>query len=272
MNLSLDLAMGHRYKSETQKARVISEAWAETNAFCCSCGGTLVRGQNNARVLDFTCVACQGEFELKSTRGNLSNKLPDGAFAAMTARLSAPSSPDFFFLNYEVRSFRVTNFFAVPTCFLDERVIEKRKPLSPHARRAGWVGCNIVMNRIPEAGKVFYVKNSEILEKSAVIETWERTAFLRREPSRETRGWALEILRNIQSLNVREFTLQRMYDFEEQLKRRFPRNNFIRAKIRQQLQVLRDANLIAFKGRGRYVINFDLSIGSSRQHETGRPG
>ncbi|MBI3527040.1 MAG: restriction endonuclease [Betaproteobacteria bacterium] len=263
-DLNLDLALGDRYKSETQKARVISEAWTERNAFCCSCGGTLTRGQNNARVLDFTCVKCENEFELKSTRGNFSTKIPDGAFEAMMARLSDASSPDFFFLTYDVSSSRVTNFFAIPTYFLDATVIEKRKPLSPQARRAGWVGCNIVMNRIPEAGRVFYVRNSEILKRSAVIETWGRTAFLRRETNLEARGWTLEILRNIQSLNVREFTLQKMYDFEAQLKRRFPRNNFIRAKIRQQLQVLRDAGLIVFEGRGRYVANFGPSIEPSQ--------
>ena len=260
INLKLNFALGERYKSETQKARVISEAWTEINAFCCSCGGSLARGQTNARVLDFTCVRCNNDFELKSTRGNFSTKLPDGAFRAMMARLSDASSPDFFFLTYDVQSSCVTNFFAVPTYFLDSTVIEKRKPLSPDARRAGWVGCNIVMNRIPEVGKVFYVRNREILERSTIIETWGRTTFLRRETSLEARGWALEILRIIQSLNVSEFTLQRMYEFETQLKQRFPRNNFIRPKIRQQLQVLRDAGLIVFKGRGRYAAKFGVSL------------
>jgi type II restriction enzyme len=156
------------------------------------------------------------------------------------------------------------NFFAVPTYFFDPTAIEKRKPLvSMRGAQAGWDV--ISSHRIPEAGKVFYVKNREILERSAVIETWGRTAFLRREASLEARGWALEILRIIQSLNVREFTLQSMYAFEAQLKQRFPRNNFIRAEIRQQLQVLRDAGLILFEGRGRYAANFGGSIERSQQ-------
>ena len=256
IDLSLNLVLGEQYKSESQKARVISEAWTGRNAFCCSCGGALDRERNNARVLDFTCAKCHNGFELKSTRGHFSSKVPDGAFEAMMSRLRDVSSPDFFFLTYDAKSSCVTNFFAVPTFFLDSTVIEKRKPLSPNARRAGWVGCNIVMNRIPEAGKVFYVRNRKILERSAVIETWGRTKFLREERNLETKGWALEILRIIQSLNVREFTLQRMYDFETQLKLQFPHNNFIRAKIRQQLQVLRDVGLILFEGRGRYAVNF----------------
>lgn len=271
MDLNLNRAFAERYKSETQKARVISEAWTERNAFCCSCGGALVRGQTNARVLDFTCVSCNNDFELKSTRGTFSGKVPDGAFKAMMARLRDASSPDFFFLTYDVISSCVTNFFAVPTYFLDVSVIEKRNPLSPLARRAGWTGCNILMSRIPEAGKVFYVRNREILERSAVIETWRRTTFLQPEKSLEARGWILEILRIIQSLNVQEFTLQRMYDFEAQLKQRFPRNNFIRAKIRQQLQVLRDAGLVVFNGRGRYATNFGGSLERPLQGSTQHP-
>jgi type II restriction enzyme len=256
MDLSLNPSLGFCYKSQAQKGRVISEAWAEKNAFCCSCGGRLEKGRNNARVLDFTCMDCQGEFELKSTKGKFFHKLPDGAFNAMMARLHDSCSPNFFFLTYDLKSCLVTNFFAVPTYFLDTTVIEKRKPLSSNARRAGWVGCNILVNLIPDTGKVFYVKNSQPLKKSAILEAWKRTAFLR-QTSLEARGWTLEILRNIQSLKAQEFTIQTMYSFEAQLKRQFPRNNFIRAKIRQQLQVLRDAGLIVFLGRGRYALTLD---------------
>ena len=256
MDLKLNLALGDSYASMTQKTRVISEAWAEKNIFCCSCGGSLTKSENNTRVLDFTCLECHGEYELKSTRGSFSKKIPDGAFNAMMTRLSDVSSPDFFFLTYDIKSLCVTNFFAVPTYFLDESVIEKREPLSSQARRAGWVGCNIVMNHIPEIGKVFYIRNSEILSKSVVLETWKRNAFLRRKASIEARGWTLAILRNIESLNSREFTLQNMYAFEVLLKKQFPQNHFIREKIRQQLQVIRDAGLIKFIGRGRYEAHF----------------
>jgi type II restriction enzyme len=63
----------------------------------------------------------------------------------MMGRLANISSPNFFFLTYDGRTSYVTNFFAIPTYFLDASVIEKRPPLGPHARRAGWVGCNIVL-------------------------------------------------------------------------------------------------------------------------------
>jgi type II restriction enzyme len=44
----------------------------------------------------------------------------------------------------------------------------------------------------------------------------------------------------IESLHKNEFTLQEIYDFESALKQKYPNNNFIKDKIRQQLQLLRD--------------------------------
>ncbi|MCB9805227.1 hypothetical protein H6769_06535 [Candidatus Peribacteria bacterium] len=44
-------------------------------------------------------------------------------------------------------------------------MIEKRKPLSSTARRAGWTGCNILLNLIPESGKIYYIQNGESRDK-----------------------------------------------------------------------------------------------------------
>ena len=43
-----------------------------------------------------------------------------------------------------------------------------------------------------------------------------------------------------------------MYSFVDQLKARHPRNNNVEAKIRQQLQFLRDKGLIEFISPGVY--------------------
>lgn len=43
-----------------------------------------------------------------------------------------------------------------------------------------------------------------------------------------------------------------MYEFENKLSIQFPQNNHIKDKIRQQLQILRDQNMIEFIGRGLY--------------------
>jgi type II restriction enzyme len=44
----------------------------------------------------------------------------------------------------------------------------------------------------------------------------------------------------IETLNKKEFCLQELYNFEEILKLKYPNNNFIKDKIRQQLQILRN--------------------------------
>lgn len=47
-------------------------------------------------------------------------------------------------------------------------------------------------------------------------------------------------------------TLEEVYGFEARLGALYPGNSHIRLKIRQQMQVLRDAGLVAFLGGGRY--------------------
>lgn len=56
----------------------------------------------------------------------------------------------------------------------------------------------------------------------------------------------------IDKIEGSEFTLEDMYRFESDLKNIFVKNNHIKEKIRQQLQILRDKEIIEFKGRGKY--------------------
>jgi len=50
----------------------------------------------------------------------------------------------------------------------------------------------------------------------------------------------------IEDLHKEEFTLEEMYGFEKILKQKYPNNNFIKDKIRQQLQFLRDKSYLEF--------------------------
>ena len=56
----------------------------------------------------------------------------------------------------------------------------------------------------------------------------------------------------IDLINNNTFTLDEVYQFEQKLKLKYPNNNFIKDKIRQQLQILRDKGIIEFSGRGKY--------------------
>jgi len=48
------------------------------------------------------------------------------------------------------------------------------------------------------------------------------------------------------------FTLRQVYDIAQPLRRAFPNNKHVEAKIRQSLQILRDRGHVAFDGAGRY--------------------
>jgi len=64
-------------------------------------------------------------------------------------------------LNYDLKQLVVTNLFVVPKHFFVREIIQERKPLAPTARRAGWIGCNILLGQIPESGKIFLVLLSQ---------------------------------------------------------------------------------------------------------------
>lgn len=253
MNLKFDISIAKGYKSKSQIARILSESWVEKNIFCPSCGNERLNNfQNNSPVADFLCLHCHAEYELKSEKDSLSKKIVDGAFNTMIERINSENNPSFFFLNYSSKNFTVNNFFVIPEHFFIDDIIEKRNPLGPKAKRAGWIGCNILLNKIPESGKIFIVKNSKINSKDKVVESWSKTSFLAKQ-KKESRGWTIEILKILDKILTKNFSLKDIYDFENELQQKFPNNNFIKDKIRQQLQVLRDRGLIEFKGRGNYT-------------------
>ena len=252
MELSLNLSYAEGYKSKSQIARVITETWVSQNAYCPHCGcETLAKNVNNSPVLDFHCPVCSQGFELKSKSGKYGRKIVDGEYSAMISRITSSTNPDFFFLNYQLDNNKVTDFLLVPKQFITESVIEKRTPLSSTARRAGWTGCNILIERIPVDGMIFIVKDSVISQKNEVISKLKHTEFLTQIDSKR-RGWIVDIMRCVDTLENDEFRLSELYEFEEELKSLHPNNNHIQAKIRLQLQFLRDIGYVEFCGRGYY--------------------
>jgi type II restriction enzyme len=224
----------------------------DEEVFCPSCGSDISRYAHNRPVADFYCPVCREEYELKSKGESFGRKIVDGAFKAVIERLKSSYNPNLFLLAYSPQNYEVLNFFVVPKYFFVPQVIEKRKPLSEIARRAGWIGCNIVLDSIPQAGKIFYIKNKVILPQIAVLESWQKTLFLKEEPKAAERGWLLDIMHCIDKLGKKEFSLAEVYEFERELQRKHPRNFHIKDKIRQQLQILRDNRYLEFLGRGKY--------------------
>jgi type II restriction enzyme len=130
-------------------------------------------------------------------------------------------------------------------------IIEERKPLASTARRAGWVGCNILLSQIPASGKIFFVRDGRLQPKDSVLAQWQQTLFLRHEGV-EVRGWLIEVMKCVELIGRREFQLDDVYAFETRLSQLFPNNRNVRPKIRQKLQVLRDKGYLDFLGWGYY--------------------
>jgi type II restriction enzyme len=93
-----------------------------------------------------------------------------GAFRSMCERLAASNNPNLMLMNYDLKSFDVTSLFVVPKHFFVREIIEERKPLASTAQRAGWIGCDILLNQVPASGKIFFVRDGQPLPKEDVLE------------------------------------------------------------------------------------------------------
>ncbi len=147
---------------------------------------------------------------------------------------------------------KVPNLFMILSHFISLTAVEERRPLSGTARRSGWIGCNLLLDRLPPDGWIEIIKDGSIRSPGAVRDEWQRFSFLR-ESTVRSRGWTSDVLRCVRELGKREFSLREMYDFEEELRELHPKNRHIRPKIRQQLQVLRDRGIQEFIGRGKVL-------------------
>lgn len=248
--LGLEEAPAH-FESASQRARVSTEVWARRIG-CPGCGtATLEPLPNNSPVGDLRCAGCREEYELKSTKTRFGPRVPDGAYATMCERLAARNNPHLMLLAYDAVTREATDLLVVPKHFFVLDLIEERPPLRPTARRAGWIGCNINLTRVPQAGRIVLLKDRRWTPRVEVRRLWESTLFLR-DASLNARGWLLDVMTAVEQLERAEFTLADVYAAERWLSTLYPGNNNIRPKIRQQLQVLRDAGYLAFVGRGRY--------------------
>jgi type II restriction enzyme len=252
MSLQCSTELALQYKAGPQIARVLSEDWCSRELYCPACDSNrILRSKTNTPAVDFACPNCEQLFQLKSSRTWNARKIPDAGYAAMIRAIRADRTPHLLLMQY-TRDWCISNLLLIPRVFFTETIIEKRKPLSATARRAGWVGCNIVLAGIPEDGKIGIVSAGVAESERKVRQEFNRIRALAKLPP-SLRGWTVDVLNVIRGLGRPEFSLEEVYRSESQLKARHPQNQNIRPKIRQQLQVLRDLGLIDFRGGGLYA-------------------
>ena len=252
MNLDLPTEGLERYESNSQRARVGTEAWGALNFFCPVCKSPrLDIASRNTAAVDYLCPKCDSPFQLKSQSKPLGNRIVDAAYSEMKRAILSNRTPNLYVLHYDLSQWAVRTVILIPHFAFALSAIECRPPLGPTARRAGWIGCNILLNKIPPDARIPIVESGKASPVSEV-----RRAYKRLRPLENfkvgTRGWTLDVLNVVRSLNKKEFSLADVYAHADDLAKLHPQNAHIPDKIRQQLQVLRDLGLLEFLGSGSY--------------------
>lgn len=254
MNLRMPTEGLANYTSAAQRARISSESWAARELYCpCCTSNSLDTLPGNTPVINFRCPDCESGFQLKSGASAFRSRLIDGAYAQMHAAILQGRTPNLFLLHYRFNPLAVASLIFIPDFAFTLSALECRPALAATARRAGWVGCNILLNRIPADARIHLVKDHRPI---SAVEA--RRAFRKLKPlssiKAEKRGWTLDMLNAVRSLNKSDFTLAEVYAHEDSLAELHPNNSHVRPKIRQQLQVLRDLGILEFLGAGSYRI------------------
>ena len=266
MNLSMTGEHAAKYTSGAQRAGKVTEAWGADNFYCPNCSSPKLDWlKPNTKANDYRCPNCGFWYQLKSQKTRIGSSITDGAYGAMMEAIRNDRTPNFFFLHYDLATWRVRNILLVPSFAFPESAIIRRKPLAVTARRAGWVGCNIALGRIPLEARIAVVTDNKAVSEREVCAQYKRVKPLKEIPVKQ-RGWTLDVLNIVRRLveerrhairparedtrPTGEFTNEDVYAFERELERLHPDNRHIKDKIRQQLQVLRDAGLLEHSGKG----------------------
>jgi type II restriction enzyme len=252
VDLRLPTSGLEHYKSASQRARVGTESWGASNFFCPACESPKLDARpQNTRAIDYVCLSCGSTFQLKSQSKPIGSKILDSAYSEMKCAIVEDRTPNLYILHYDRSEWAVRSVTLIPHFAFALSALECRKPLGPNARRAGWIGCNILLGKIPNDARIPIVESGVAVRPSDV-----RSAYQRLRPTEkldiEQRGWTLDVLNVVRSLGKIEFSLADVYASDDNLAKLHPANRYVRDKIRQQLQVLRDLGILKFLGRGEY--------------------
>jgi len=183
MNLQCRIEISRTYKAGPQIARVLSEDWCGRELYCVACSSErLSSSRANAPAVDFLRPACEQSFQLKCFYTWNQRKIVDAGYHSMVRAIRSDKVPNLLVMQYSPK-WQVRNLLLVPSAFFTETVIEKRPPLGPSARRAGWIGCNILLDRIPQDGKIKIVSNGSCVSEQQVREEFSRVRRLSEVPA-----------------------------------------------------------------------------------------
>lgn len=244
MNIVMDTDVSAKYKSNSQKARVVTESWILNNFKCPFCHSELAQYTANNKCADFYCKKCNEDFELKTINGKFpKDKMSGAGYQATLDKIRSNKSPHWILLEHN--NYVVSGLTFIPRYFFYDEMIEPRRKLSDNAKRHGWRGCRIVLNMIPSFGKVVYIRGGKMVDKKLIDYKLKRVAVFE-ESNQKNKGWKLEILSQIDSIPETVFSIDDLYDCIPMLSVKHPNNHNIDAKIREILQCLRNEGYVKF--------------------------
>ena len=90
----------------------------------------------------------------------------------MVAAIREDRTPNLLLMRYALATWEVRDLLLIPSFMFSESAVIKRPPLAATARRAGWVGCNFALNRIPGSARIPVVSEGAVLLPAEVREQY----------------------------------------------------------------------------------------------------
>jgi len=230
----------------TQAIKVLTEYWTANNIFCPVCWSALMQHKIDKPVNDLFCRECSADFELKSSKWNLWKTIPWWDYEVMVKTM-LENPMHLFVLKYS-EDYTIKNFLVVPKYFFIPEIIQKRntsKVKQKNWKIRLWTWWNILFDKIPESWKIHYIKDWTYKTRTEILEEWERVKFLEKTKEK-SKWWIFDVMICIEKLWKKVFHRKELNIFYDELKLKYPNNNNVDAKVRQQLQFLRDRGYLEF--------------------------
>jgi len=119
------------YTSKSQRVRIATEAWAESNLYCPNRNSPVLDpAAAGTPVIDFTCPKCAATYQLKSQSSAFARRIVDAAYSSMARASIEDRTPNLYALHYHLSEWTVENIILIP------RVLGNREAKTARANGA----------------------------------------------------------------------------------------------------------------------------------------
>ncbi len=140
-----------QYASRARAAGMTVETWVEHNLYCLNCtADELGRLPTNTQVADLACYVCSARYQVKGKNGRFGRKITGAAYEPLVRAIRSGLGPNYLLVEYDPRFSIVVFVSGVPGRLITQERVVPRKPLPLTARRAGWRGCTIDVDCLPQ--------------------------------------------------------------------------------------------------------------------------